>query len=74
MTNEQTIEEMKQWCLDHYTQGADTMVECWGTADYEDLFVSLDGTPNTTKQAWSLLKKLAAVLKDRQDDAINSAF
>lgn len=70
----ETIDQMKQWCLEHYDQGADTMVECWSTSDYEDLFVSHDGTLATTEQAWERLKSVAAVYADRQADARNSAF
>jgi len=68
------IELMKQWCADHYEQGADTMVECWSDEDYEDLFVTLDGQPRTTEQAWQSLKAVASVYADQQADARNSAF
>ena len=68
------IELMKKWCADHYEQGADTMVECWSDEDYEDLFVTLDGQPRTTEQAWQSLKAVASVYADRQADARNSAF
>lgn len=32
------IRILKLWCKDNYDAGADTMVECWGTEDYEALF------------------------------------
>lgn len=32
------IARMQEWCLENYDKGADTMVECWTTADYENLF------------------------------------
>jgi hypothetical protein len=70
--NEQ-IEAMKQWCMDNYSNGADTMVECWGDEDYANLFVQ-DGVPHTTAEAWDLLKRIAAVYQERQADAENSAF
>jgi hypothetical protein len=68
------ITAMKQWCMDNYDQGADTMVECWGTEDYAELFAYPDGTPRTAKQAWQSLKDIVAVYKDRQADARNSVF
>lgn len=76
MTNEiQTqIEAMKSWCMDNYSNGADTMVECWIDMDYADLFVSRDGEPLTTEQAWFTLKSIASVYADRQSDAENCAF
>jgi hypothetical protein len=63
------ITAMKQWCMDNYDKGADTMVECWGDHDYEELFAS-----NTTEEAWDLLKRIVAVYDERQSDAENSAF
>lgn len=73
-THAQTIEAMKQWAIDNYTNGADTMAECWTNADYADLFTSIDGHPQTTAQAWATLKALADVYADRQADARNSEF
>ena len=69
-----TIEQMKQWCLDNYENGADTMVECWTDENYAGLFTSHDGTPLSAAQAWKILKDVAAVYADRQADAENSAF
>ena len=74
--NEQTkteIQAMKQWCMDNYDNGADTMVECWSDTDYAELFV-FEGEPLTTAEAWDTLKRIAAIYKDRQADAENSAF
>lgn len=68
------IELMKQWCADHYEQGADTMVECWSDTDYEELFTTHDGQPQTTEQAWQSLRAIASVYADQQADARNSAF
>ena len=67
------IKAMKTWCMDNYSNGADTMVECWSDSDYVDLF-TFDGEPRTTAQAWETLKAIAAIYKDRQADAENSAF
>jgi hypothetical protein len=74
MTHTATIEAMKQWCMDNYDKGADTMVECWDDSDYEELFTSHDGQPLSDEQAWSTLKGVADVYADRQADARNSAF
>ena len=63
------IEKMKQWCMDNYNNGADTMVECWDDSDYNELFVDV-----STKQAWKILKNIASVYLDQQNDARNSAF
>jgi len=61
---------MRQWCLDHYSQGGDTMVECWEHAQYAALF----DDAATDAQAWDTLKAIASVYAERQSDAINSAF
>ena len=74
MTQAQTIEAMKQWCLDNYNKGADTMAECWSTSDFANLFTDSDGKPKTTAQAWRMLKSIADVYADQQADARNSAF
>jgi len=70
----EVIEQMKQWCLDNYENGADTMVECWADEDYARLFTNHDGKPLSAKAAWKTLKDVAAVYADRQADARNSAF
>jgi hypothetical protein len=72
MSNTQKhIEAMKEWCMENYSNGADTMAECWEDEDYEDLFASCDGNPD---DAWLALKTLAEVYSDQQADARNSAF
>lgn len=63
------IEKMKQWCMDNYNCGADTMVECWDDSDYAELFID-----QSTKQAWKILKNIASIYLDQQNDARNSAF
>jgi hypothetical protein len=68
------ITAMKKWCAENYSNGADTMVECWSDDDYARLFTSHDGKPKTKREAWRTLKSIAAVYKDQQADAINSAF
>lgn len=64
-----TIEKMKKWCLDNYTQGADTMVECWDDSTYLEM-IEDEGTD----EAWRTLKSLAEIYLDRQNDARNSVF
>jgi hypothetical protein len=61
---------MRQWCLDHYSEGADVMVECWDQAQYAALF----DDNATDAEAWDRLKTIASVYDERQADAINSAF
>jgi len=73
MTQAETIQAMKDWCMENYENGADTMVECWSTEDYEGLF-SFEGKDQTAEQAWEILKSVAEVYADRQADARNSAF
>jgi len=72
MKHEATIQAMKNWCLDNYDKGADTMIECWSDSDYLELFTGHDGKPLTDRQAWATLKSVAAVYEDRQADALNS--
>lgn len=67
------IEQMKQWCMDNYENGADTMIECWSDEDYADLF-TFEGKAKTADEAWHMLKCLASIYKDQQADAENSAF
>ena len=61
---EKLVEEMKEWCVDNYENGADTMVECWGTEDYLDLI-----RESGAEGAWDILKRVAAVYRERQCDA-----
>ena len=70
MTHTATIEAMKQWSIDHYSKGADTMVECWNDNDYLDLIVNAQDNA----QAWEVLRSVADAYADRQADAENSAF
>jgi hypothetical protein len=69
MNHQDEIESMKRWCMDNYENGASTMVECWADSDYAELFdgVSVHG-------AWRILKATVSVYRDREADAINSAF
>lgn len=69
-SRDRQILAMRQWCLDHYSEGADTMVECWDQAQYAALF----DDDATDAQAWKTLKAIASVYAEHQADAINSAF
>lgn len=73
MTHTATIQAMKQWCEDNYDKGADTMVECWDSSDFEALF-EFEGKAETDAQAWATLRAIADVYADQQADARNSAF
>lgn len=61
---EKLVEEMKQWCVDNYENGADTMVECWDTEDYLELIQEAGA-----EGAWDILKRVAGVYRERQADA-----
>ena len=63
------IAAMKQWCEENYSNGADTMVECWSDDDYANLFTSHDGKPLDASAAWERLKRVASVYRERQADA-----
>lgn len=62
---DETIEQMKAWCLENYENGADTMVECWEDEDYANL---IDSAPSW-EEAWNVLKSVASVYRERQADA-----
>ena len=64
------VKTMKDWCEANYSNGADTMVECWADEDYLDLYNEM----GTLRKAMSMLSRVASIYKDRQDDARNSAF
>lgn len=57
---------LKQWCLDNYTNGADTMVECWEDADFHDLLVENDFS---VEKSLEVLARVASVYRDQQADA-----
>jgi len=65
---EAKITKLRKWCEDNYSNGADTMVECWGISDYEDLLNSNNGD---YKKSLKVLKGVASVYLDRQHDAEN---
>jgi hypothetical protein len=73
-TQAETIAAMQRWAMDNYSNGADTMAECWSASDYAELFTDCDGNPKTTAQAWATLRSLADVYSERQADARNSVF
>ena len=59
------IAEAKAWALENYTNGADTLVECWDTSDYADLLAR----EGSEAAAWDMLKRLCSVWAERQADA-----
>ena len=59
------IAEAKAWAMDHYENGADTLVECWDTSDYACLLA----TEGTEAAAWDMLKRMCSVWAERQADA-----
>lgn len=66
-----TITKMKAWAERNYERGADTMVECWSTDDYARMIADCAGD---RREAWAVLRSVAAVYRDRIADARNSAF
>lgn len=60
------IENMIQWSLENYDNGADTMVECWSRDDYFRLICDCD---LDFDQAWDTLKAIASIYRDQQADA-----
>lgn len=64
--HEANVRALKKWCEEHYNQGADTMVECWDTQDYDEL---LDDAGGNYYKALETLKRIAAIYKERQIDA-----
>ena len=71
MTEDQKIENLRLWASDNYENGADTFVECWGTSDYRR---SLADHGGNYRQTLATLKRVAAVYRERQADARNSAW
>jgi hypothetical protein len=66
MTNDTpTIQTLKDWALANYENGADTLVECWGDEDYEEV-IREHGA-----DALAFIQRIAAVYADRQADARN---
>ncbi len=59
------VKLMKAWCEENYSNGADTMVECWTDEDYAKLFEDTD----CAEGAWRTLKDVAEVFAERQADA-----
>jgi hypothetical protein len=65
-TQAEKVAALKQWCENNYSNGADTMVECWETKEYEEL---LQRCNNDYATALEVLQRLASVYRDQQADA-----
>lgn len=63
---EDNIKQLKAWCLENYENGADTMIECWGNEEYQELLDDCDGN---LAEALDILRGLASVYADQQADA-----
>ena len=63
------IQGMKDWCLENYDNGADTMVECWSTDDYFTHILSYYDPDREFEPAWEALKSLASGYREQQADA-----
>jgi hypothetical protein len=66
MEKEKAIAGMKKWCLDHYEDGADTMVECWGDGTWAEFYDEYDGNIG---RMFHILEAMAGIYRDRQADA-----
>lgn len=64
------VQKMKDWAMDNYNNGADTMVECWEDHDYLDIL----RTSKDLDEAMDVLEGVADVFMDQINDARNSAF
>ena len=60
-----TVQVLKDWCVAHYDQGADTMVECWDTDNYVALILQ----EHTLDACIEALKTMAGIYAERQADA-----
>lgn len=60
------IEDMKQWCLENYDKGADTMVECWDDNEWYRLATDCG---YDTEKMWRTVKDLASIYYDQQCNA-----
>jgi len=65
-TRAEAIAALKKWCEDNYSNGADTMVECWETKDYEGLLERLN---DDYEAALNVLQRLSSVYRDQHADA-----
>jgi len=78
MTKAEGISALKQFALDHYEDGYDTFVECYGTEEWNELWdeqAEKGGTPTDTyNHCLQLMACCADVWEDRRADARNSAF
>jgi len=66
----QAIKRCQEWAEKNYNNGADTIVECWDDADWDRIWEE----EGSYSSIMSMIKDLADVYKDQQQDAINSAF
>lgn len=65
------IETLKAYAVTNYNNGMDTFVECYDTAEWQELLDECGGDVEETKK---FMDQLADVYRDRQADARNSAF
>jgi len=60
------IQAMKDWAVANYNKGADTIVECWDTAEHERVLAQEGGS---LPKAIKFMKRLASIWAERQADA-----
>jgi len=66
MSKEIAIGRMKAWALKNYDKGADTFVECYDDAEWEELW---NAGGQRYLKCMKLMRRIASVLADRQADA-----
>lgn len=71
MNTKTNIDILKAYAEANYNNGMDTLVECYDTAEWQEL---LDDSSGDVDEAKKLMDELAEVFRDRQADARNSAY
>jgi hypothetical protein len=70
LTKEESIAAMKKWALDNYDTGGDTVVECWGDAEWNEHWEEYP----THAKAFKELKYLCKLWKEHGDEIRATAF
>lgn len=68
----ETIDKMKQYCLDKYEEGGDVMVECWSDTDWREF---CERCARFDVSVWDELKSLIEYYRvERTNARIESGF
>lgn len=66
-----TIEELKKFTRENYSNGGDVMVECWDNRDWEDF---MDKCKEYKKQPKRYLKEIMRIHDERRKGIENTAY